>query len=77
MGANRSRRRSASFDATGSTGAMIWMLSEVLVATVGLGRVNDIGINEDRSLAKTFSSRASREACALQPARPCAKPVRD
>ena len=46
MGAVGSRRSSAAFDATGSVGAMIEMLREVLVAIVGLGRVKPFGIHE-------------------------------
>ena len=76
MGADGSRRSSAARDATETIGAMIEEFPEVLVATVGLGRVNTIGIHEIVSLAKTVSARAAREAGALQPARPRAKPVR-
>ena len=46
MGADGTRRSSAAFDATEAIGALIEVLPEVLVALVGLGRVNIIGILE-------------------------------
>ena len=54
----------AAYDATGSIGAMIEVLLEVLVASVGLGRVNTVGINEISACPKTVSSRL-REKLAL------------
>ena len=56
---------------------MIEVLPEVLVAKVGLGRVNTFGIHEIVAWDKTVSRDPSRDASALQPARPRAQPVRN